>query len=176
MKSTAKKGATLQTISDQLKRVQLIDMRLLEGHCKLSKLRGTELPDNAHQDVKLSIKLQESEKIIVVLVSYQLGVSYDKTPDFDQSSTIIVRARYLITYKHDTGIKPEILLPSIRPTAVMNSWAFWREYVQSCTTRMGLPAFPIPLINLAALVDDETKAATKAIAKARKKVPQRAAR
>lgn len=57
-----------------------------------------------------------------------------------------VSATYEAHYQYgDMSPSTEVLERFARENGVFNVWPYFREFVQSCTTRMGLPALTLPL-------------------------------
>ncbi len=138
----------LQHVKEQLDRVKLGGIHLLEAHCKLGKLLEKILPDNARQETHLDATLDEKRGAIQVVVTYCLTASYEPLDKIDENGPIFVRGRFLLNYSNIGDDVIGKLAETIQPNAVRDSWPFWRELVQSLTVRMGIPPFPVPLVNL----------------------------
>jgi preprotein translocase subunit SecB len=54
-------------------------------------------------------------------------------------------------------------------TATDDVWPYWREFVQSMTTRMGLPPMTIPTLDLQVILDHQEKKPRKANSPKKKK-------
>lgn len=57
-----------------------------------------------------------------------------------------ISARITLTYASPKACEftEEHLNAFARTNGIFNAWPYWRELVQSCTVRMGLPAFTVP--------------------------------
>lgn len=144
----------------QVDQLRFVDIRLIESATKVPSLRGSELPTNAAQKMEVHANLLHNEKIATGVVTYHLEISYaDPGP---KESPVSVSAKYAVQY----GILDEAIGDGFEETvskmATIASWAFWREFVSSMTTRMGLPAFPIPILSISHLnksLDEKKKQA-----------------
>lgn len=59
-----------------------------------------------------------------------------------------IESEYVLTYKlkDDRKISKSDLKAFCNMNAIYNAWPFWREYVQSATTRMEIPVLTLPLL------------------------------
>jgi hypothetical protein len=67
-----------------------------------------------------------------------------------------ITADYVLVYKIDkppVGITPETATAFGKMNGIHNIWPYWREYVQSTSTRAGFPPFPIPLMTVGSMLD-----------------------
>lgn len=167
---TTKDAALLRTLR-QSELVSLAEIRLIESHCKLGHLRENELPETGNQTTHVGMRFDDAGNAIFVVVKYGLLIGYDekKLESNADSAVVTIRANFGVQYKHKQD-EPEKSLGDVVPRlAVMNSWPYWREFVQSMVVRMGLPAFPVPIMNLGNLIPESDQSAQRHKAKAGKR-------
>lgn len=134
------------------KNLAIEDIRLLETHCKLGVLKK-ELPADAEQNIQISVKTDDDGKSVVATARYKLTMRYDDRATADPP--ILISARYGVRYSVTKAMPETQLKECLENIVQLNIWPYWREYVQSVVVRMGLPPFPMPLM-------DTTKVITKA--------------
>ena len=67
-----------------------------------------------------------------------------------------ITAEFAVEYAVDKvglSFSDEIVTAFGRMNGIYNAWSYWREYVQSITTRMGLPPLTMPLMTAMSLLD-----------------------
>jgi hypothetical protein len=138
-------------------KLQLLGIRLFESASKVGMLRPAELPGVGTQAINFThfTKLPGDDKATAVSVRIKLDLSYEN--DAPKDPAISIMATFVANYQiieefHDE----EAFHQFLQHVGMANIWPYWREFAQSMTTRMGLPAFPVPLVNVAELrLDDE---------------------
>jgi preprotein translocase subunit SecB len=131
-------------------------IRLSESHSKLGKIKLGQLPNQAKQHFQLQLGVSDDAKSVIAIVEFKLEVSYQVTADTE--SAVTIAASFMVEFAVIKPPAPKSLITDMVPTmAIGISWPYWREFVSSMATRMGLPALPIPILDTAALLK-ETKA------------------
>jgi len=148
-----KPDMSLEEIGQLVSRLKLGQIRLLEAHGKLGTITAGKLPDNAHQEMNLNTTLDKKKKSIQVIATYNVTAAYEPSESIQEDAPIFVRGKFLLQYEYTGDGQLDRLIKAMQATAIMNSWPFWRELVHSLTVRMGVPPFPVPLVNLSELVD-----------------------
>jgi preprotein translocase subunit SecB len=97
---------------------------------------------------ELSTKiLQSSKDTLPILCKFGVGAFGKKKPD-----TIVmnIEASFCISYvfKALSDFNSEDIEHFSKINPVYNLWSYWREFVQSMTTRMGFPVLTIPLLHI----------------------------
>lgn len=66
------------------------------------------------------------------------------------SPGLAIRAAFALDYELPpaAGFEESRLRAFAMTNGVYNAWPYWREYVQSTTTRMGLPPIIVPVFRL----------------------------
>lgn len=145
----------------QVDQLRFLDIRLMESATKFPPLRGGELPTNAAQKMEVHAKLLHDEQIATGIVTYHLEIAYaDPRP---KELPVLVSAKYAVQYSILDDATADGFEETVSKMATIASWAFWREFVSSMTTRMGLPAFPIPILSISHLnksLEEKKKKAT----------------
>lgn len=97
---------------------------------------------------ELSTKiLQSSKDTLPILCKFGVAAFGKKKPD-----TILmnIEASFCISYvlKDISGFNSEDIEHFSKINPIYNLWSYWREFVQSMTTRMGFPVLTIPLLHI----------------------------
>jgi preprotein translocase subunit SecB len=161
---------SLDDVAKLVASLKLGQIRLLEAHGKLGNIQGGKLPGNARQEMNLQTALDQKKKAIQVIATYCLSATYESAETIDENAPIFVRGRFVLQYEYVGAGDVKSLIKAMQPTAVMNSWPFWRELVHSLTVRMGIPPFPVPLVNLSELVTTSEHKTRKMPRKSRAKI------
>src|ERR1043166_1323984 len=133
-------------------RVQLLGIRLSECASKIGQIRPDQLHGHAVQPMEMSVNISnENNKLLAFILKIRLDASYDEEQKKEPAISIAAQfiANYLIVEDFSDH---ETFCAFVQHVGLAITWPYWREFVQSITTRMGLPAFPIPLINSAELI------------------------
>jgi hypothetical protein len=126
--------------------LQLQGVRLTEAHCKLGTLKKNELPTQAAQEAKAGFQIDAKAKAVKALASYRLTVAYPDSKEGEHA--VLISASFGLRYALESKPRdPESIEEAIHRSAIVASWPFWREFVFSMLSRMGLPAFSLqPLV------------------------------
>jgi hypothetical protein len=132
-------------------KLKLLSIRLAESVSKLGELKKGQLPGHATQFMSVSLGTSsENTKLVGVNVRIKLDASYDGDQTKDPAMSIM--ASFVADYSTAEDVPGnDVFQKLISTVGVANIWPYWREFAQSMTTRMGLPAFPVPLINASEL-------------------------
>ena len=134
-------------------KLSLQNIRLMEGTCKLGRLKKEQLPSLADQTVSFNFSVNEKRTVVVAVAEFRLVSSYEDMPSIDPA--IMVSAKFALRYSITKQISDENLKGCLENISSVCAWPYWREFVQSSTIRMGLPAFPIPLLSPARLLENQ---------------------
>ncbi len=145
MTALAKKRGKTQK-NPELKLV-LLGLRLVESESKLSELKAAQLPGHGTQYVNATVELRDDNKEVVVNIRITLHASYDG--DQTKDPAISLMASFVANYSIEEFPGKDVIEKIMPQIGMSNIWPYWREFAQSITTRMGLPAFPLPLVNTA---------------------------
>ncbi len=124
---------------------------LIESSSKLGQMKKEKLPEHANQLISVNIMIPDDLKAAAVNIKVKLGATYEgeeaKDPAISVFASFLVN--YVVTEKFPTR---EALSSVVERMAMLHIWPYWREFVQTMTSRMGLPPFPVPLVYVDELV------------------------
>ncbi len=139
-----KSQKTMDLVQAVAKRVEIEQVQLLEASIKRGVLRDKP-PGNVNIAFGASAELDHVRERILVPVRLTLTARYDDaTPEEPDSLRIDVV--FVVGYRVSPG--PTLTKVQLREfgqlNGVFNVWPYWREFVHSTTSRMGLPALIMP--------------------------------
>jgi preprotein translocase subunit SecB len=124
----------------------LQNIRLASCSAALGELDNNRLPNVGQQEIQFELGLTPDQKNARSTVAIKLDSRYAETPK-KSPPQILVQATFQVFWQiTDTFGSSEGFEKPIRDLSMRLIWPYWRELVQSMTTRMGLPPFPIPII------------------------------
>ncbi len=97
---------------------------------------------------KCSTKILSAEKdILSIRCNFGVAAFSGKSPD---KIVMDIEASFCTSYvlKPIEEFNPADIEHFAKINPIYNAWAYWREFVQSMTTRMGFPALTIPLLKI----------------------------
>jgi preprotein translocase subunit SecB len=100
----------------------------------------------------------EGTRRIAVTIEFRFE-SQAVTEDSAQNSSIKIDATFLLLYLFSTeqDFEPRCYEYFAQVNGALNAWPYWREFVQSATSRAGLPGVIVPLFRVVTeTVDDMT--------------------
>ena len=128
------------------KLVELRDIRQISGSFE-QKPQALIAKKNIVLERKASVEIDEDNKMIFVVVDFGLKAN----PEDDKDSTVInISASFLVAYKMEefkTFVNKDLKCFADN-NGIYNAWPFWREFVQSASVRMGLPAITLPVFRI----------------------------
>ncbi len=126
-------------------RVQAIDIRLVETAAKLA-LDDHRLPTKLHLEIQTTPALIRQEREVRAHVRFDLRGRYEQSAEEDPLRiTVVFCLRYSLSSTE--GLRKPHIMAFGELNSTSNTWPYFREYVQSVTVRMGLPALPIPVFS-----------------------------
>jgi preprotein translocase subunit SecB len=129
-------------------KLEFRQFRLIGCGCKLGELRENELPQQATQNVQLQVAVHSEGKSALVQANIKLKARYTGEPE-EADPALSISANFVAAYGIiEPFFSHKHLGEYLERLGMINIWPYWREFVQSMTLRMGLPAFPVPLINV----------------------------
>jgi len=146
-------GEDLMRLARDAKRIRLRGIRLSESSCKLGAFKEGKLPTHAAQAINMELQTDKEGKQVKVRIMFRLIVTYGGPEDAEPPLSIA--AAFVLQYAVEKRFPKKNLEQAVRGTAMMMTWPYWREFVQSMTVRMGLPAFPVPLLNVTDLESNQ---------------------
>ena len=130
-------------------RVQVESIRLIETGAKQSLLKG-QLPTQLAIAVQTSHELHAEEHLIDIHAKFSLVGRYKESEKSEPP--LGIRAEFVIRYSlgSSEGLTKSHYDAFAELNGSHNAWPYWREYVQSVTTRMGIPPLTIPVYRVVA--------------------------
>lgn len=128
-------------------RVEIETVRLLESNAWCRAVRE-ELPGNVDIGIRPISTLDRKKGTVLVRVHLVVSAQYDTSESTEEP--LRIEATFLLQYRlaSTAGLRKENVEAFGELNGVFNVWPYWREYVQSMTTRMGLPSLTMPSLKL----------------------------
>jgi preprotein translocase subunit SecB len=145
----------------------LESIRLVSSECCRNLKKGP-LPTVLHVDLTVQAELNEDTQQLAVWPEFVLTAKY---AEGDEDIPLKIRARFQADYVVPL-VESDAVFAFANATGPFNVWPYWREFVHSMTTRMGMPALTVPLFRLSAVsleVVDDSGNATKTKKTAKRK-------
>ncbi len=124
--------------------VELLDVRLMETQARCVPAIEEKLPERLRYHVNHECALDRNSKRFAVM----LHLIVDALQAGETSEPLLhVEAKFLLAYVvRDLDDLTDAHCEAFADlNALFNVWPYWREYVQSITTRMGLPGLVLPV-------------------------------
>ncbi|MBN2513573.1 MAG: hypothetical protein JXB18_11605 [Sedimentisphaerales bacterium] len=131
-------------VSDQ---IELESVRLMKCNCEQLCLVG---PGPKAFEIERNASSQMNKETNRVFVTAQFKLVMFES-DADRSKPFaIIGASFLLVYNAISLEKTtdEAVILFGETNGIFNAWPYWREYVQSTTTRMSLPPLTIPVFRI----------------------------
>ena len=108
----------------------------------LGSLRD-ELPDQIELGVNVETGFNRADKTIFVRTRFRFSARYDAA----EEDAVCIQTCYFLHYSVPTfeGIRKANVVAFGELNGVHNAWPYWREFVQSATTRLGLAPLTLPV-------------------------------
>jgi hypothetical protein len=146
MLSEAAKNLDMEAVARVAQKAELEEIYLVDA--KMSRESEDISVDTLSLVHKCSTKILSAEKdILSIRCNFGVAAFSGKSPD---KIVMNIEASFCTSYvlKSITDINPDDLEHFAKINPVYNAWAYWREFVQSMTTRMDFPALTIPLLKI----------------------------
>lgn len=137
---------------------QLESIRLLQADAEYFPLRGrvVSAAGRPHRGLYVSARffpqarLEAKQKRLRVSVRYLLHAR--RGPGRESQLALRIRVLFELRYALPEGLRPtsEETTAFSHTNAMLNSWPYWREFVQNTVARMNLPPLTLPLFRLVA--------------------------
>ncbi len=141
-----KKPAVTAAALSPIQSIKLRDLRLLSGSCSLSAESVANVKQavaNLHQEVTVHSGKTPDNQSIALRISFVLTAV-----GRDGREVLRVQAEFGLAYSAELseGATDEQVNLFGQRSGTHQVWPYWREFVQSMSTRMGLPAIRVPLL------------------------------
>ncbi len=80
----------------------------------------------------------------LVLIYFDLGARYTK----DNEVLATIEAKYVAIYSCDSKLSDEALEEFAMRNSIIHVWPYWREFLSSQSSKMGLPKLIVPTLQL----------------------------
>lgn len=128
-------------------RVELLLVWLVESTLKRTPGPTEGLDYRTNTEAK--VEMDRKPNRLFILETFTLKA----LPRKKKEATVSIEATFLLTYevKGSETLDPAHAEAFARINGIYNAWPYWREYVQSVTSRMGLPGLTLPVFRLSDL-------------------------
>jgi preprotein translocase subunit SecB len=134
-------------------KLNLRGIQLAQCASNIGELKPGKLPDSGSRTIQAQLMLHENGKEAAVVFQFKLEMTYEG--EESKPPAVSIFASYVVNYEVvETFSNQQKLKEFLEKVAMLNVWPYWREFVQSMTTRMGLPPFPEPLIYMHELLKE----------------------
>jgi preprotein translocase subunit SecB len=126
-----------------VKQLELIDLRLLESSSSLARHVEIKNVTKINQGVNISFKrCDDNSNILIIYIVSVVGVSENR------DEIIRITATYGEIYRSSSSdsFSDDAIAKFGQYIGLNTVWPYWREFVQSITTRMSLPPLTLPMI------------------------------
>lgn len=102
------------------------------------------------------VKTKRDGKALAIRIDWRLNLlPEDVQPGNASQPGIFIESSHHLSYTlQNDAITADEIRAFAQVNAVMNAWPYWREFVQSTTSRLGLPPLTLPLITSSQLISD----------------------
>jgi hypothetical protein len=132
------------------RRVQIQGIRLVRSQVRRDVLEDADIPETVAlgHGVKVKHGFDPEAKRIAVFVTFL--VSGKAGCDEESPDVFRVEASFGLDYTltDDEPAGEEEVAAFAKLNGIYNAWPYWREYVQSTASRMGLPALVLPVLTV----------------------------
>lgn len=132
----------LKDISTQT--LELRDLRLLKSVTFIDAgVNPLELPKEVHQQIQVHCGREAEQKTLVYMMAFSLKARTESGQE-----VMSIEATFGLVYRFENldGIDDVAAQVFGQTTGLFCIWPYWREFVGSSASRMGLPPIRIPLM------------------------------
>jgi hypothetical protein len=138
-------------IANRSQYIQLSSIRLMCSLIFNHVKPESPLPIYAGEKSAIKACAGSNDREFAAIVDLGISVGYKEDHEFDKDSSgdpIKISATFLLLYSIESdGLSQREIEAFVSTMALEHVWPYWREYVQSMTTRMGFPAMTIPILS-----------------------------
>jgi hypothetical protein len=146
MLAEAAENLDMEAVSRVAQKAGLQEICLIEA--KVSRDLQVMSPETLTLRHKCSTKILSVEKdVLPILCNFGVAAFSGKSPD---KIVMSIEASFCTYYvlKPIEEFNPADIEHFAKINPIYNAWAYWREFVQNMTTRMGFPALTVPLLKI----------------------------
>ncbi|HLA86324.1 MAG TPA: hypothetical protein VJL29_16175 [Thermoguttaceae bacterium] len=137
------------------------NLRMLQASMKRGEDEDVRFPLRVENQIRTGSRLNREVNTVIGIVGVRMlatSVEEDSTDNVaravgESEPAIEVSSEYQLTYEISdiSQFSDEQLHAFGCINGLYHAWPYWREYVQSCIARMGLPSFIVPVLTVAEL-------------------------
>ena len=130
-------------------RVELKTVKLLECSCK--KIANCPTGNQAFNTEKNStFQIGKEQNLIEVFIKFALKAFSEGAEQKKENAYLEIEATFLLLYhiQNIEGLDDNAFRSFAEFNGTYNAWPYWREFVQSITSRMQLPPLTIPVFRI----------------------------
>jgi preprotein translocase subunit SecB len=138
--------ATFETVRELIVRAELQSVRLAK--CKVSTKPRAAASDESHVAFALTTKAEgrrDGEKLRCEF-SFALNATHENPDSKPMEILLTLEATYKVPIEITFSAKQVKAFATTN--GMLNVWPYWREFVQSVTSRAGLPPLTLPLFRV----------------------------
>lgn len=144
-----KKEINLESAVKVAKRVDLQSIKLLACDCK----QKPECPPGKKDfdtEKTFRFEVDKEQNIIGVFIRFVLNAFGEGVEQKRENSFLNIEATFLLLYsiKSVEGLDDVSFSSFAELNGTYNAWPYWREFVQSITSRMELPTLTVPVFRI----------------------------
>lgn len=152
------KPINMEIVSKIEKYIELDSIYLLKSECNLIDeyfLNKKSGKLEIQQAINASTKELVPKEKVKILIDFKLNTIYHKNlEDEDKKIVFFINASFILLYSFsdkNISFSKDDLDMFAHINSVFNCYSYWREFVQSTSTKMGLPPLTIPLFKITKL-------------------------
>jgi hypothetical protein len=145
---TSRLGEVLTKVAEATAHAQILDVRMLRGFFAVERTLG-EVKSGFYELGSEKQEVHRENSKLRVTISLNFRVPVPHSPEEAPPEHVVCEATFQLIYElapTAVHVSSEAIDCFARVNGVYNAWPFWREYVQGSLLRLGLPAFPMPLL------------------------------
>ncbi len=146
MATMGRKQNRIDHASAVSERVEIEDVKLLQSKCHYHPT-GEKLPDKLNVEFHVKTNADQASLSIHVVVGFRLTGIFEGASPKDEP-LLEIEAKFLLLYRVSSleGLSHRNLKAFGELNGLYNAYPYLREFVQSTTSRMGLPPLVIPVL------------------------------
>jgi hypothetical protein len=144
-----KKEVSLASAVKVADRVDLQSVKLLTCNCKLKPecpagRKAFDIEGNSRYEI------DEQKKNIMVFIQFMLNAFGEEVERKNENIFLNIEATFELLYSINSieELEDEAFKSFADVNGMYNAWPYWREFVQSITSRMELPTLTIPVFRI----------------------------
>jgi hypothetical protein len=144
-----KNGITFTNAVKVSDRVDLQSVKLLACDCK-QKPKCPEGPKTFDIERTSRFEVDKEQNVVGVFIRFVLNAFAEGVEQKPENSFLTMEATFLLLYSINSteGLDDDAYKSFAELNGMYNAWPYWREFVQSITSRMQVPTLTIPVFRI----------------------------